>query len=104
MSGSVNSERTARLRRALAPAGVAVIGASPRPGSLSARFVSGLLRHGFPGRVVPVNPNYDEVLGLPCAPDIGAAGPDRPGGAVGASPAGARDARGLRRGRRGRAW
>ena len=68
-------ERTARLRRALAPAGVAVIGASPRPGSLSARFVSGLLRHGFPGRVVPVNPNYDEVLGLPCAPDIGAAGP-----------------------------
>jgi acyl-CoA synthetase (NDP forming) len=53
---------------------VAVIGASPRPGSLSARFVSGLLRHRFPGRVVPVNPNYDEVLGLPCAPSIGEAG------------------------------
>jgi len=36
---------------------------------------SGLLRHGFPGPVVPVNPKYDEVLGLPCAPDIGSAGP-----------------------------
>ncbi len=71
----MSDDRSARLARTLSPEGVAVIGASPRPGSLSARFVSGLLRHGFPGRVVPVNPNYDEVLGLPCAPTIGAAGP-----------------------------
>ncbi|HET6692051.1 MAG TPA: CoA-binding protein, partial [Miltoncostaeaceae bacterium] len=71
----MTEDRSARLARTLSPSGVAVIGASPRPGSLSARFVSGLLRHGFPGRVVPVNPKYDEVLGLPCAPDIGSAGP-----------------------------
>ena len=71
----MSAGRSARLARALSPAGVAVIGASPRPGSLSARFVSGLLRHGFPGRVVPVNPNHGEVLGLPCAPRIGEAGP-----------------------------
>ena len=71
----MSDDRSARLARTLSPEGVAVIGASPRPGSLSGRFVSGLLRHGFPGRVVPVNPNYDEVMGLPCAPSIGAAGP-----------------------------
>jgi acyl-CoA synthetase (NDP forming) len=71
----VTGDGSARLSRALSPGGVAVIGASPRPGSLSARFVSGLLRHGFPGRVVPVNPNYDEVLGLPCAAAIEEAGP-----------------------------
>lgn len=70
----MSESRSARLARTLSPAGVAVIGASPRPGSLSGRFVSGLLRHGFPGRVVPVNPNHEEILGLPCAPDIGAAG------------------------------
>ena len=63
-----------RLRRALAPASVAVVGASPRPGALSGRFVTGLLRHGFPGRVIPVNPGYAEVAGLPCVPRLGAAG------------------------------
>jgi len=62
------------LRRMLAPSSVAVVGASPREGALSSRFVSGLLRHGFPGRVVPVNPNYDEVEGLPCAPSVLEAG------------------------------
>ena len=64
----------ARLARALHPRAVAVVGASPRPGSLSGRFVGGLMRHGFPGRIVPVNPKYEEVLGLPCVPTIAEAG------------------------------
>jgi acetate---CoA ligase (ADP-forming) len=67
-------DATERLRRSLAPAAVAVVGASARPGALSGRFVTGLLRHGFPGRVVPVNPGYAEVAGLPCVPRLGAAG------------------------------
>jgi acetyltransferase len=67
-------EATERLRRALTPASVAVIGASPRAGALSGRFVTGLLRHAFPGRVVPVNPRYVEVAGLPCVPSLAEAG------------------------------
>ncbi len=58
------------LDRIFRPRGVAVVGASARTGALATRFVSGLQRHGFPGAVVPVNPNYDEVAGLPCQPSI----------------------------------
>ena len=65
----------ARLGRALAPTSVAVVGASPRPGSLSLRFLTGLERHGFGGRIVAVNPSYDEVGGFPCVPTVAAAGP-----------------------------
>ena len=65
----------ARLGRALAPTSVAVVGASPRTGSLSLRFLTGLERHGFGGRIVAVNPSYDEVGGFPCVPTVAAAGP-----------------------------
>ena len=60
------------------PRSVAVIGASPREGALSGRFVSELLRHGYRGRVAPVNPRYGDVFGLPCYPDIARAAADGP--------------------------
>ena len=62
------------LDRLLRPNGIAVIGASPRPASLSARFIGSLARHGYPGRIVPVNPSHDEVMGLRCAPSVAEAG------------------------------
>jgi acetate---CoA ligase (ADP-forming) len=62
------------LDRLLRPRAIAVVGASPRPGSLSGRFVAGLQRHGYTGRIVPVNPGHQEVLGLPCVPTIAEAG------------------------------
>src|SRR5581483_5975860 len=74
LAGGAVSDAAERLRRMLAPAGVAVLGASPRPGSLSLRFLNGLARHGFPGKVVAVNPNYDDVGGFPCFPSVAAAG------------------------------
>ena len=68
------TEAHARLRRALSPTSVAILGASPRPESLSRRFLSGLVRHGFAGTIVAVNPNYDEVDGIRCVPSVGDAG------------------------------
>jgi acetate---CoA ligase (ADP-forming) len=62
------------LDRLLRPRAIAVVGASPRPGSLSGRFVAGLQRHGYTGRIVPVNPGHREVLGLECVPTIAEAG------------------------------
>ena len=67
-------EAQARLRRVLSPGSVAILGASPRPESLSRRFLSGLVRHGFAGTIVAVNPNYDEVDGIRCVPSVGVAG------------------------------
>lgn len=66
------------LGRLLRPRAIAIVGASSREGALSRRFAAGLQRHGFAGRVVPVNPSRDEIDGLPCAPSIAAAASDDP--------------------------
>jgi acetate---CoA ligase (ADP-forming) len=49
---------------------VALVGASPRPGSVGETMLRQLLGGGFTGEVVPVNPRYDAIDGLPCAPDL----------------------------------
>ncbi len=60
----------------LAPRTVAVIGASRSPGKIGHAIVSNLLRGGFQGRIIPVNPSAREILGLPCRPAL--AGGDAP--------------------------
>jgi acyl-CoA synthetase (NDP forming) len=47
----------------LEPRSVAVVGASVREGSVGNQSVVELVEGGFEGRIVPVNPKYDEVLG-----------------------------------------
>ena len=49
-----------------APTSVAVIGASRREGSVGRVVLSNIVEGGFVGEVYPVNPKYDEVLGLRC--------------------------------------
>jgi acyl-CoA synthetase (NDP forming) len=49
---------------------VAVVGASVKEGSLGRSMVVELRRGGYEGDIFPVNPGYDEVLGLPCYPSI----------------------------------
>jgi acyl-CoA synthetase (NDP forming) len=51
---------------------VAVVGASVKEGSLGRQMVVELRRGGYEGEIFPVNPGYDEVLGLPCYPSIDA--------------------------------
>ncbi|MGA9736290.1 MAG: bifunctional acetate--CoA ligase family protein/GNAT family N-acetyltransferase [Candidatus Sulfotelmatobacter sp.] len=45
------------------PASVAVIGATSRPGTVGRTVLENLLRDTFRGKVYPVNPMHDEVLG-----------------------------------------
>lgn len=49
----------------LAPASVAVVGATDRPGSVGATVMRNLLGGGFTGRIAPVNPRHTTVAGLP---------------------------------------
>ena len=63
------------LTELFAPDRIAVIGATEREGSIGRAVTTNLIAD-FNGTVVPVNPNYDEVLGLPCVEDIGAADAD----------------------------
>ncbi|MFE1598639.1 bifunctional acetate--CoA ligase family protein/GNAT family N-acetyltransferase [Methylobacterium sp. ID0610] len=57
---------TYRFERILAPRSVALVGASPRPGSFGAAILRNLREAGFPGPIWPVNPQHAEIDGLPC--------------------------------------
>src|SRR6266851_9442353 len=60
------------LRVLFEPRSVALIGASADLSSISARPLRLLRQHGYTGRLYPVNPKYDELLGLRVYPSIGA--------------------------------
>ncbi|MGH2656942.1 MAG: acetate--CoA ligase family protein, partial [Actinomycetota bacterium] len=64
------SDRAA-LTAMLEPRAVAVIGASTRPGSPGLQMVHQLRVGGFDGEIYPVNPRYEEVLGLRCYSSVG---------------------------------
>src|SRR6201995_1654147 len=54
----------------LAPASVAVVGATDRAGSYAAEALLNLGKVGFSGPVWGVNPRRSEVLGFPCVPSV----------------------------------
>ncbi|TAL88638.1 MAG: bifunctional acyl-CoA synthetase/GNAT family N-acetyltransferase [Candidimonas sp.] len=47
------------------PRSVVVIGATDRPDSVGLTVMHNLMRDGFRGAIMPVNPKYDHVAGLP---------------------------------------
>ncbi|HSJ96889.1 MAG TPA: acetate--CoA ligase family protein [Myxococcota bacterium] len=61
------SERT-DWKRLFEPRGIAVIGASRDLKRIGGQPVKYLSTYGYPGRVYPVNPNYEEIAGLKCYP------------------------------------
>src|ERR1700733_8093239 len=62
------------LDRFFAPDSIALIGASRDPEKIPGRLLSMLRKNGFPGRLYPINPNYDDIDGLTCYPSIAAVG------------------------------
>lgn len=52
------------------PRAVAVIGASRTPGKLGHVVLSNIIQGGYQGAVYPINPQADQVLGLPCYPSV----------------------------------
>lgn len=58
------------IDRLLQPRSVAIIGASADPGKTAGRPVAYLQKHGFSGRIMPVNPKADRIGDLPCYADI----------------------------------
>ena len=53
------------------PRGVAVFGASERPGALGTTVLANLVEAGYTGTVIPVNPRHERVQGLPCRAELG---------------------------------
>jgi acyl-CoA synthetase (NDP forming) len=58
------------LRALFEPRSIAVVGASRTSGKLSGLPLQLLRRHGWEGRLHAVNPNYDEIDGVPCWPSL----------------------------------
>ncbi|MEN6482849.1 MAG: CoA-binding protein, partial [Anaerolineaceae bacterium] len=52
------------------PKGVAIIGASASPSKLSFGILKNMTLSGFEGKIYPVNPKADEILGLKSYHDI----------------------------------
>jgi acyl-CoA synthetase (NDP forming) len=63
--------RAPDLQPLLAPASIAVVGASENPGP-GLQVLENLRQLGYQGTIYPVNPRYQEVLGLPCYPSLAA--------------------------------
>ncbi|MCC6000282.1 MAG: acetate--CoA ligase family protein [Pararhodobacter sp.] len=61
---------SARLARLMRPRSVAVIGASANTSSWGGATIANLQAMGFAGSIHPVNPNHDQIAGLPCYPDV----------------------------------
>ena len=58
------------LDKVFHPAAVAVIGASPREGTIGSALVKNILAGGYGGRIFPVNPQHKEIHGLAVSPTL----------------------------------
>jgi len=54
----------------LQPKSVAIIGASATPGKIGNTVVLNLQKSGYKGKIYPINPKADEILGIKAYPDI----------------------------------
>ncbi|KLK91539.1 GCN5 family acetyltransferase [Microvirga vignae] len=61
---------TYRLDTLFSPRSIAVVGASPRPGSLGLTFLKNLIQGGFTGALYPVNPHHKQIEDRPCFASI----------------------------------
>ena len=58
------------LERFFNPQSIALIGASRDLITISGQPLSHLINHGYTGKLYPVNPRYDEILGQKCYPSL----------------------------------
>ncbi len=64
-------DKDLNLYRLFYPRSIAVVGASPDQDSLGSLPIRFLLRHGYAGKIFPVNPKHKEVMGFTCYGSLG---------------------------------
>lgn len=58
------------LETLFAPKSIALVGASSKPGKVGHEILKNLLEGGFEGRIAPIHPTADAILGLKCRPSL----------------------------------
>ena len=58
------------LRRVLDPQSVAIVGASESAAKFGGRAMRFLVKHGYAGRIVPINPGAATILGIRAYPSV----------------------------------
>ena len=69
-TGRPAGRRSKLLECLFRPSSVAVIGASEKPGKVGTVVLGNILKSGYTGKIFPVNPSHEEVMGLPCHPSV----------------------------------
>ncbi len=59
-----------RLKALLNPRSIAIIGASRQPGKIGYEILRNLKEYGYKGKIFPVNPKANEILGFKCYPSV----------------------------------
>src|SRR5207245_6437459 len=52
------------------PKSVALVGASATPGKIGNSVLDSIAKHDYKGKVYPINPKAEEILGLKCYPSL----------------------------------
>jgi acyl-CoA synthetase (NDP forming) len=71
---TLSSRELRSLDYFFAPRSIAIIGASPDVKKIRGLLQNMLQKNGYPGRLYPVNPSYEEIAGVRCFPSVGAIG------------------------------
>jgi acyl-CoA synthetase (NDP forming) len=61
---------TLDLRPLLDPRSIAIVGASADFGRINGRPLKFMLQYGYGGKLLPINPRYTEIAGVPCFPSV----------------------------------
>ena len=62
--GGVNKRKLENMGYLFDPRSVAVVGASPNPAKLGFHVMKSLVKGGFGGQIVPINPSVKEIMGI----------------------------------------
>ncbi len=58
------------LKSLFYPSAIAVVGASRAPSKIGHRILCNVLKYGYKGKIYPINPAAEEIMGLKCYPTI----------------------------------
>lgn len=58
------------MEKFFTPQSVALVGASATPGKIGNSVLDSLAKHDYKGKVYPINPKADEILGVKCYPSL----------------------------------